>query len=107
VRVSGKKYVLTAEHEAQLKPWAEKWIKNAMSCKAMDDSDRTAMVSAINGLYSSADLEQPKTIAFVKSPLAAKVAAGIIAGVIFLREKRGMTPIDTGGEDQAVFNFQK
>ena len=39
----GKKrdlYELTPEHTAQLKPWADRWIANAMSCEAMDDADR-------------------------------------------------------------------
>lgn len=35
-----KKYKLTPEHEAQLRPWADKWIANAMSTKPMDDEDR-------------------------------------------------------------------
>lgn len=28
------------DHEAQLKGWADKWIANAMSTKAMDDHER-------------------------------------------------------------------
>ena len=34
-----KKYVLTPEHEKEFKPWAQKWIDNAMSTKAMDEND--------------------------------------------------------------------
>ncbi len=41
------KYSLTPEHRAQLKPWADRWIANAMSTKPMDDHDREQMRSAI------------------------------------------------------------
>ena len=34
---------ITDEHQAQLKPWADKWIKNAMSTKAMDYKERDDM----------------------------------------------------------------
>jgi hypothetical protein len=54
-----KKYKLTKEHEAQLKPWADKWIANAMSTKPMDDHDRDQMRIAIKGLYEAADLAPP------------------------------------------------
>ena len=35
-----KLYTLTEEHRAQLKPWADKWIANAMSTKAMDEEEK-------------------------------------------------------------------
>ena len=35
-----KKYSLTPEHEAQMKPWADKWIANAFSTKPMDDKEK-------------------------------------------------------------------
>ena len=41
--MSEKLYQLTDKHRAELKPWAEKWIANAMSTKPMDDEDKMAM----------------------------------------------------------------
>lgn len=44
------------EHKAQLKGWADMWIKNAMSTKPMEDDDRAKMRVAIKGLYEAANL---------------------------------------------------
>jgi hypothetical protein len=84
----GKKYELTPEHRAQLKPWADKWIANAMSTKAMDDEDRAAMRAAIKGLYEAANLEPPppNRIVFVPSPLVGNIAAGFAAAIWWLRD---------------------
>ncbi len=49
-------YSLTEEHRAQLKPWAYRWIANAMSTRPMDDADRAVMRIAVRGLYESARL---------------------------------------------------
>ena len=67
-----KKYELTPEHRAQLKPWADKWIANAMSTKPMDDTDREAMRVAVRGLYQAANLTPPpdNRIVFVPSRLS-------------------------------------
>ena len=81
-----KLYTLTDEHRAQLKPWAEKWIANAMSTKPMDDTDREAVRVAVAGLYSAADLKQPNNVVFAGGPVTASVAAGIAAGVWYLRD---------------------
>ena len=35
-----KLYELTPEHRAQLKPWADRWIANAMSTEPMTEADR-------------------------------------------------------------------
>ena len=80
-----KKYELTPEHREQLKPWADKWVANAMSTKAMDDADRSAMIEAIRGLYAAANLPPPNNIVFVASPRIMALAGTIAAGVWHLR----------------------
>lgn len=93
------KYQLTPEHEAQLKPWADKWIENALSTKPMDDADRAAMVTAIDGLYDAADLDRPRHIVFVPSPLAARIAAGFAAAIWHVRGNN--TAVPSNGVDLA------
>jgi hypothetical protein len=84
-----KKYSLTDEHRAQLKPWADRWIANALNTQAMDDSDRDAMRVAINGMYDAAKLERPGRIVFCASPIGAAFAASVAAGVWYLRRNPG------------------
>jgi hypothetical protein len=83
-----KKYSLTPEHRAQFAPWAQRWIANAMSTKAMDDEDRAAMRAAIKGLYEAANLEPPppNRVVFVPSPLVGNIAAGFAAAIWWLRD---------------------
>lgn len=71
------------EHEAQLGPWRDKWIAIALST---EPADREKMVVAINGLYDAADLPLPKSILFLRSPLAIVLAGGIAAGILWLRD---------------------
>jgi hypothetical protein len=77
------KYTLTDEHRAQLKPWADKWVRNAMSTEPMTDEDRRIVREAITGLYVAADLEPPPLhrIVFVPSPFVAAFAAGFAADI--------------------------
>ena len=79
------KYTLTDEHRAQLGPWAEKWIRNALSTKPMDDADRAAMVDAVHGLYDAAHLPRPKAVVFVPSPLVGQVSAAFAAAICYER----------------------
>lgn len=81
-----KKYELTEEHRAQLKPHADKWIANALSTKQMDDLDRDEMVKALVGLYAAAELKPVKRIIFVSSPFTLRFAAGFAAAIWHLRE---------------------
>ena len=81
-----KKYTLTEEHREQLKPWAAKWIANAMSTKAMDESDREKAIKAANGLYEAAGLTVPKRIVFVPSPFALRFAGGFAAAIWHIRK---------------------
>ena len=85
---SKKKYELTTEHRARLPEFRDKWIANAMSCKAMDDADREAMRRAIHGMYAAAKLAPPKNIVFVPSPIVLALAWPIAAGVWYLRKNR-------------------
>jgi hypothetical protein len=91
-----KKYKLTPEHKEQLKPWAEKWIANNMSTKAMDENDKEEMRNAIVGLYKSANLEPPplNRIVFVQSPFVARFAAGFAAAIWYLRKNKNLNTWD-------------
>lgn len=76
-----KKYELTPEHCAQLKPWADRWIANAMSTAAMTDEDRIACREAVIGMYAAAKLPPPKHIVFVPSPFVLAFAGGFSAAI--------------------------
>ena len=91
-----KKYELTEEHRAQLKPHADWWIKNALSTKAMDDHDRSEMRKAIKGLYESANLVPPpdERIVFVSSPFVARFAGGFAAAIWWLRNNKKENVMD-------------
>jgi len=88
-----KRYELTPEHCEQLKPWADKWIANAMSTKPMDDADRAAMRVAVKGLYEAAALKPPPDhrIVFVPSPFVLRFAGGFAAGIWHRRRTMGVT----------------
>lgn len=83
-----KLYVLTDEHRAQLKPWAQRWIANAMSTKPMDDDDRAKCVEAVYGMYEAAGLKRPRVV-FVPSPFVARFAAGFAAAIWHARKCQG------------------
>ena len=84
-----KKYKLTTAHKAQLKPWADRWIANALSTKAMDDEDRDRMRTAVLGMYAAALLPPPKHIVFVPSPFVLRVAGGFAAWIWYLSKETG------------------
>jgi hypothetical protein len=74
------KYSLTPEHRAQLKPWSDKFVANAMSTKAMDDEEREICVRAVAGMYAAAGKSAPRVV-FVASPFQARFAGGFSAWV--------------------------
>src|SRR5215467_2577623 len=86
-----KKYSLTDEHRAQLEPWAEKWIANAMSTKPMDDNDRTICIDAVRRMYAAAGLDPPLNIVFVPSPFVLRFAAGFATAIWHLRKQGAAT----------------
>ena len=99
-----KKYELTEEHRSQLKPWADKWIANAMSTKPMDDEDRSAMRIAIKGVYEAANLTPPpeNRIVFVPSPFVAKFAGGFAAAIWWLRKNPKNKSLDDAATRDAT-----
>ena len=78
-----KKYELTKSHKKQLKPWADKWIANAMSTKPMDEQDREICRKAVKGLYEAAGKVPPPDhrIVFVSSPFILRFAGGFAAAI--------------------------
>ena len=98
-----QKYVLTDAHRAQLKPWADRWIANAMSTKPMDDIDREAMRVAVRGMYEAANLPPPARIVFVPSPLVGNISAGFAAGIWWLK-KNNKTRVTTRDATYAATN---
>lgn len=84
-----EKYKLTDEHEKQLKPWADKWIANALSTRPMDENEKSICRQAVKGLYRAANLEPPPDhrIVFVSSPFIGSFAAGFAAAIWHLRKK--------------------
>jgi len=86
-----KKYKLTDEHRAQLKPWADKWIANAMSTEPMSADDKMDCLKYVKEMYKAAGLELPKHILFVPSPFAASVAGGFAAAISELGDKATTT----------------
>jgi len=80
------------EHREQLKPWADKWIANAMSTAAMTEEDRVICRDAVKRMYRAANLEPPpdERIVFVPSPFVLRFAAGF-ASWIWYQRKTGAT----------------
>lgn len=87
-----KKYKLTPEHQAQLEPWRDRWIANAMSTKPMDDAERAATVAAVHGLYEAAKLPPPKHVVFVPSPFVLAFAGGYSSAIWHLRNTAATEP---------------
>ena len=84
-----KKYSLTKEHRAQMKPWADKWIANAMSTKPMDDEERAICRKAVAELYEAAGKPAPKRVVFVPSPFVGRFASGFASAVWWMRKNEG------------------
>ena len=81
-----KKYELNDKHRAELGPWVQCWIDNAMATGPYSDEERASGVTAMRGLYAAANLEPPRNEVFVPSPICGALSAGIAAGVWFLRD---------------------
>ena len=88
--MSKKLYKLTEKHRAQLKPWADKWIANAMSTKPMDDEEREICRTAVRELYVAAGKAPPPNhrIVFVPSPFVLRFAGGFAAAIWWLRKNK-------------------
>ena len=89
-------YKLTPAHEKQLKPWADGWIKNALRCGPHTENEKTGAVASVNGLYAAAGLALPNQVLFVDGPISASIAAGVAAGVWWLRNSPAITRYGRG-----------
>src|SRR5579883_1927116 len=85
-----RKYTLTDEHRAQLAPWAQKWIANAMSTDPMSDEEKERCREAVLGMYAAAGLDAPKHIVFVPSPFVLRFAGGFAAAIWYKYHGRGV-----------------
>ena len=81
------KYSLTPEHRAAMKPWANKWIANAMSTAAMTEEDRTICRGAVQRIYVAGGKEPPppERIVFVPSPFVLAFGTGFAAAIWYKR----------------------
>ena len=86
MKTTTKKYELTEAHRAKLKPWADRWIANALNTTPMDDKDRRAMKRAVNGMFQAAKLDVPGRVIFCASPISMAIAGSVAAGVWWLRD---------------------
>ena len=84
-----EKYKLTDEHNALLKPWADKWIANAMSTRTIEENEKPLIKKYVKELYQSANLTPPpdNRIIFVDSPFVARFAGGFAAWIWYCRTK--------------------
>ena len=100
-----KLYTLTDEHRAQLKPWADKWIANAMSTRPMDEADREICRDSVERMYRAAKLTPPPRhrIVFVPSPFVGRFAAGFAAAIWWMR-KNPRSPLSTYAATNAATN---
>lgn len=87
-----KQYQLTDEHRAQLRPWADRWIKNALRTEPLNEYDKGILVESMNGLYKAAEKPPPKEVIFVPSPFTMRFLAGFKAGLLHLNAgKKGQS----------------
>ena len=75
------KYRLTEEHKAQIPQIVDKWIKNALSTKPMDQEEKNMCTKAVNQMYEIAGLKQPKHIIFVSSPFILGFAGEVSSAI--------------------------
>ena len=83
--VTKKLYTLTDEHRAQLKPWAERWIANALNVAPYDGDDLARARGAMDDLYRAAGLEPPRIGIVISSPLVGAIATPIASAGRWLR----------------------
>lgn len=89
---------LTAEQEARMPAWRDKWIAIGLSTER---ADRAKFEAAALRCYKAAKLPAPKHIVWVSSPLIMALAAPIAA---YLLDKRGAVH---GAVDGAVGEYVK
>jgi len=77
-----KKYKLTPEHKQELKTYKDKWIKNALSTKPMNDKEKQICKENVINMYKSNNLVPPKNIVFVSSPFILRFASGLAIALL-------------------------
>lgn len=80
---------LTPEQTAQIKPWAAKWMANALNTQPVDPAEWATVRHALQQIYTTAEQEVPPEHRFqlVSSPFVARFAAAIAAAVWWLRQE--------------------
>lgn len=79
------RYTIPDEHRAQLQPWAQRWIDNAMSTAPISDEERATSEDAARRLYEAAELKAPRVV-WARGPISGAVAATVATGIWWLRQ---------------------
>lgn len=101
-----EKYKLTEEHRAQLKPWADKWVKNSLSTEAMTEEEREISRNAVAGMYAAANYTAPPVF-FVASPVAAAFAVGAACELLEQQPKLFSKRASPENKAKAVTELEK
>ncbi len=85
--VTKEKYEPTDEHRAMLKPWADRWIANALDNRRIGD-DWPSITDHVRGLYQSAGLKPPQKhmVIRVDGPVSGAFVSTIASAIWWLRD---------------------
>ena len=94
------KYRLTQKDKDLLPTWRDHVIESINSTTPMSNEDQIKSTQAIYQIYESAKLDKPKVV-FVKSPFAARFAAGFFAALIYKRKNKNVSAVTAAAADAA------
>lgn len=87
---------LTPEQEAQMKPWADKWIDIGLSTETIDVAEFAVHAK---GCYESANLTWPGRVFYTGGPVTMSVAGPVISFFLdYFQSKHSIAPTDVSDE---------